>query len=100
MSDRAPGRQSLGRAQSASSELAVDSIWWMDGWWGRAERSFDNTEAEGHAVELTLQGLEELTKGFGVVTSHFTLIRRGRDEDLQANSVSLSKSRPVRVPDP
>ena len=94
-----PDTEKPGCWRTASGELAVDSIWWMDGWWGRAGRSFDNPEAEGQAVVLTLRGLEELTKAFGMVTSHFTLSRRGRDEEVQAKSVSISTSSPVFVPD-
>ena len=95
-----PDTERPGCWRTVSGEVAVDSIWWVDGWWGRAGRSFDNTEAEGQAVVLTLRGLEELSQGFGMVMSHFTLIRRGRDEEAKTKSVSLSTSSPVFVPDP
>jgi hypothetical protein len=70
-----------GRWLTASGELATERIWWVDGWWGRAGPCFDDTEAYGHAVVLTIAGLADVSGALGVTTRHFKLARWGRRDD-------------------
>ena len=79
---------------TANGELAVEAIWWMDGWWGNADRAFDDTVAEGHAVILTLPGLADIADKFGTITRHFELTRLGRDDGVEVEPVSASRSLP------
>ena len=81
-----------------SGELAVESIWWVDGWWGRVGPAFDDTEAEGHAVALTLCGLLDVSKAFGPISRHFELTRRGRDDGVEVDPVSARQTILVAVP--
>ena len=77
---------------TATGELAVEAIWWMDGWWGSAELAFDDTVAEGHAVILTMPGLADIAANFGTVTRHFKLTRVGRQDGVEVDPVSASRS--------
>ena len=89
-----------GRWHTESGDLAVDTIWWVDGWWGHADRAFDDTVAQGHAVIATLQGYFDITNAFGVITRHFELTRFGRDEDgAEVEPVSAAESLPVVLAD-
>ena len=87
-----------GRWHTGSGHLAVESIWWVDGAWGRNDRAFDDTVAEGHAVVATLQGLRDMTITFGVLTRHITLIRRGRNDGVITRPVSATRSIAVAQP--
>ena len=66
----------------------------MDGWWGNAGRAFDDTVAEGHAVILTLPALADIADKFGAITRHFELTRLGRDDGVEVEPVSASRSLP------
>ena len=77
---------------TASGHLAVETIWWVDGWWGRNDRAFDDTVAEGHAVVATWQGLRDVTVAFGTLSRHFTLMRRGQDDGVKSDQVSATRS--------
>ena len=89
-----------GRWHTASGELAVETIYWVDGWWGRSGPAFDDTQADGHAVVLTASGLAEVVTGFGEVTRHFELTRDGRDDDgVEAEAVSAKRHVLVLVPE-
>ena len=87
-----------GRWHTASGELAVETIWWVDGWWGHAGRSFDNTVADGYAVIATMQGFSEILDAFGAPTRHFELERRGQRDGVDLEPVSATESRPVELP--
>ena len=78
---------------TAAGKLAVESTWWMDGWWGSNERAFDDTVAEGYTVALTLEGLEEIENKFGSATRHFKLTRSGFDDGIAVDPISISRSR-------
>jgi type II secretory pathway predicted ATPase ExeA len=84
-----------GRWRRASGEVAVDTVWWVDGWWGRAGPAFDDTEMQGHAVLLTAGGLEDLLATFGELTRHFTLQRKGRDDGMEVDVGSIARSVPL-----
>ncbi len=75
--------------------LAVESLWWTDGWWGRSSRMFDDTEAEGHAVILSATGAAELADALGSLTHHFTLTRSGRDDGAPMAPVISARSVPL-----
>ena len=77
---------------SADGKLAVESIWWMDGWWGSGERAFNDTVAEGFAVILTPQGRADVSNKFGPTTRRFELTRSGLDDGTEVESVSASHS--------
>ncbi|MCY3849541.1 MAG: ATP-binding protein [Acidimicrobiaceae bacterium] len=64
-----------GRWHTADGDLAVETIWWVDGWWGRADVMADDTAAEGHAVVLTTAGLADVSAAFGETTTRFELTR-------------------------
>ena len=89
-----PDEERPGCWNTAAGELAVESVWWVDGWWGRFERAFDDTEAEGHAVILTSKGAAELVEKLGAVTRHFKVTRWGRDDGVQIQPISTSRSLP------
>lgn len=88
----APDEDRPGCWNTESGDLAVETVWWVDGWWGRYERAFDDTEAEGHAVILTSTGAAELVEKYGVVTRHLQVIRRGLDNGVQIQAVSRNRS--------
>jgi hypothetical protein len=90
-----PDDTSPGRWRRTSGEVAVDAVWWVDGWWGRAGPVFDDTEAQGHAVLLTVDGLEDLLQTFGAVTRHFTLERKGREDGSEVDTGSAIRSIPL-----
>ena len=77
-----------------ADEPAVQTVWWVDGWWGRFERAFDDTEAEGHVVIMTSTGMTDLVDKFGVVTRHFGVTRRGLDDGTQIDPASTKRSLP------
>ena len=79
-----PDTSRPGSWHAAAGDLAVETVWWVDGWWGRTGRSFDDTVATGHAVLLTQEGLAAIDAAFGQTTRHFRLTRRAREdgEDL------------------
>jgi hypothetical protein len=87
-----------GRWYTVSGELAVETVWWVDGWWGRAGPEFDDTEAEGHAVLLTGPGLADVASFFGPTTRHFTLTRTGRENGVEADPVVATRSSPTASP--
>ena len=62
-----------GRWHTESGDLAVETIWWVDGWWGHADRAYDDTVAQGHSVIATLQGFLDIADAFGVITRHFRI---------------------------
>ena len=90
----------LGRWHTASGELAVETIYWVDGWWGRSGPAFDDTQADGHAVVLTASGLAEVAAAFGELTRHFELRRSGRDDGVEVEAVSAKRRIPVTVLEP
>ncbi|MDE2822224.1 MAG: hypothetical protein OXK79_01805, partial [Chloroflexota bacterium] len=81
-----------GSWHTPAGDLAVQTVWWVDGWWGHAGQSFDDTEAEGYAVVLTSPGLRELSAAFGELTLHFTLTRSGRRDGAEVGPVSATRS--------
>ena len=94
-----PDMTQPGRWHTASGELAAETIYWVDGWWGRSGQAFDDTQADGHAVVLTASGLREVTTAFGGLTRHFELRRTGRDDGVEAEAVSATRHIPVPPPD-
>ena len=80
-----------GRWHTSSGQLAVETIYWVDGWWGRSGPAFDDTQADGYAVVLTASGLREVTTAFGELTRHFELTRSGRDDGVQVDPVSAER---------
>ena len=85
-----------GNWHTSAGDLAVQTIWWVDGWWGHTGRSFDDTEAQGYAVVLTSSGLRDVSAAFGEMTCHFTLTRSGRDDGVAAAPVSATRSLPIK----
>ena len=67
--------------RTAGGDIAVETVWWADGWWGRHGRAFDDTEAKGYAVVPTARGLADVAAAFGETTRHFVLKRGGRDDE-------------------
>jgi hypothetical protein len=96
--DWSPDTTCPGRWYTAAGELAVESVWWVDGWWGRAGPEFDDTEAEGHVVLLTGAGLADILGVFGPITRHFTLTRRGREDGKEGDPVVAKRSSPALMP--
>ena len=86
-----PDATQPGRWHIANGRLAVETVYWVDGWWGRSGPVFDDTQADGHAVVLTASGLAEVTTAFGEFTRHFELTRSGRDDGVEAEPVSAER---------
>jgi hypothetical protein len=84
---RRPGRWSTKRG-----ELAVESIRWVDGWWGRAGPAFDDTESDGWAVVASEAGLADITAHLGPVTRVFHLSRWGRRDGQPTERVHATAS--------
>ena len=89
-----PDENRPGYWSTDTGEPAVQTVWWVDGWWGRFERAFNDTEAEGHVVILTSRGMADLVDKFGNVTRHFGVIRRGLDDGMQIDPASTKRSLP------
>ncbi len=85
-----------GTWRTAAGELAVETVWWVDGSWGHTGRSFDDTVATGHAVLLTQQGLAAIHAAFGKATRHFRLIRRARDDGEDLSPRTATAALPLR----
>ena len=85
-----------GSWHTSAGDLAVQTIWWVDGWWGHTGQSFDDTEAQGYAVVLTSSGLRDVSAALGEMTCHFTLTRSGRNDGLAVEPVSATGSLPVK----
>ena len=98
--DWQPDLTQPGSWRTATGELAVESIWWVDGWWGRSGPAFHDTEADGHAVVLTSQGLADLTSAFGDLVCHFALTRRGREDRDEVEPTKVTRSVPIYPPIP
>ena len=81
---------------TSAGDLAVQSIWWVDGWFGRYGEAFDDTEAQGYAVFLTSNGLREVSTAFGEMRRHFTLTRSGKDNGASVAPVSATRSLSIR----
>ena len=88
----APDPARPGRWHTRSGELAAETIWWVDGWWGRNDRAFNDTIARGHAVMVTLPGLRDLTIAFGELARHYHLTRFGRDDGVKSDPASATRS--------
>ena len=84
-----------GRWHTSAGDLAVQTIWWVDGWRGHTGQSFDDTEAQGDAVVLTSSGLRDISATFGQITRHFTLTRSGRNDGAAVEPVSATRSLPI-----
>ena len=86
-----PATDQPGAWLTTNGDLAVETIWWTDGWWGRVGPAFENTEAEGQAVIVTDRGLAEIVALLGPITRHFRLTRDGRDEGTRIESLSVER---------
>jgi hypothetical protein len=93
--DWAPDQDRPGCWYTAEGDRAVETVWWVDGWWGRVGPAFDDTEAEGHAVLLTPAGLGEVEAAVGALTRCFALTRRGHDADTDVTPVSATRTVPL-----
>ena len=85
-----PDSDMPGRWYTAEHDPAVESVWWVDGWWGRGSNKFDDTAAKGHAVVLTSAGLADITTVLGAMTTSWRLTRDaqingGRPAPIEAN---------------
>ena len=84
-----------GRWHTSTGELAVETIYWVDGWWGRAGPAFDDTEADGYAVVLTARGLEEIVALFGPITRQFVLTRGGMKKGSAVEPATAARTDPA-----
>jgi hypothetical protein len=64
-----------GTVTNDSDDLMARYLWWMDGWWGRNSRTFDDTNAEGHVVMLTRPAAKRLVELVEAPVVHFQLVR-------------------------
>jgi hypothetical protein len=87
-----PDLDQPGRWYTHAGELAVETIWWVNGWWGRAGPAFDDTEADGHAVVLSSAGVTDISAAFESAVTRFKLVRRGRGDNGEDESVSADRS--------
>ena len=91
-----PDSTQPGSWHTSAGDLAVQTIWWVDGWWGHYGQSFDDTEAQGYAVVLTSWGSRDVSAAFGEITCHFTLTRSGRNDGVAVAPVSTTRSLPIK----
>ena len=68
-----------GRWCDTKGNVMVESVWWIDGFWGHSDVSFDDTEAIGYGVIATDAGLQDILGWVGAVTREFDLHRNGWD---------------------
>ena len=94
----APDPAAPGSWCTSSGALAVETVWWVDGWWGHGAFQRDDTDAEGHAVILTPEGLSDLLSMNGKITSQITLERRTL-EDLDMGIPPEASTRVLHVTD-
>ena len=87
-----PDSTQPGSWHTSAGDLAVQTIWWVDGWWGHYGQSFDDTEAQGCVVVLTSNGLRDAIAAFGEMTRHFTLTRSGRKDGAEVTPSSATQS--------
>ena len=78
--------------RNTKGSVMVRSVWWIDGWWGHGERSFDDTEATGYGVIATDAGLQEILNGVGSITREFELHRNGREQGVEGETRSAQRS--------
>ena len=90
-----PDADRPGRWRTSRGDLAVETIYWVDGWWGRAGPAFDDTEADGYAVVLTARGLEEIVALLGPITRQFVLTRGGLKEGRAVEPVTAARTYPA-----
>ena len=64
-----------GRWHTATGALAVETVWWVDGWSGHGDTHPSDTDADGHAVILTSEGLTDLLSVSQQMTSLLHLER-------------------------
>ena len=81
-----------GRWCDTKGNVMVESVWWIDGFWGHWDRSFDDTEAIGYGVIATDAGLEDILGGVGAVTQEFELHRNGRDRGVVGETHAAHRS--------
>ena len=86
----APDLQQPGRWHTAGGELAVESVWWVDGW-GRGDFGLHDTAAEGHAVILTSLGLADVMTACNEITLHYKLTRKSRDDQVETSPVVATR---------
>ena len=85
-----------GRWYTARGDVAVETIWWADGWWGRSDPAFNDTEAQGYAVTLTSTGLSAVSMLLGDATRHFFLNRSGTEHGgVPVEPIHASRSVPI-----
>ena len=85
-----PGQ--LGRWLDATGNAMVESVWWIDGWWGHRDRSLNDTDAIGYCVIATDAGLQEILNGVGSVTREFELHRHGGNQSVEGETKSVQRS--------
>ena len=90
-----PDAHRPGRWRRSGGDPAVETIYWVDGWWGRAGPAFDDTEADGYAVVLTARGLEDIDAMFGPITRQFVLTRGGLKEGIAVEPVTAARTDPA-----
>ena len=84
--------------KTTTGELAVETIWWVDGWLGREGRAHDDTEAIGYAVVLTPLGMRGISAKFGELTRYFILTRFGRGDCAEGEPLTVERSLPLQFP--
>ena len=93
-----PNPTEPGSWDTAAGDLAAETIWWVDGWWGRGDVSLFDTASEGWAVVITPAGLADLTTVIGDTTRHFNLTRGIDNGGELAEPVSETRSLPMPTP--
>lgn len=78
-----PDELQPGTWYTASGEIAVESVWWVDGWWSHTGRAFDDTVATGHAVLLSAVGRTAMITALGAAARHFRLTRTASEDGTE-----------------
>lgn len=89
-----PDPECPGRWFTAEGDLAVESIYWADGFWGRTGRSLDDTAASGYVVLLTREGVSSVG-ALGEMTLTLRLARSGNYDSVELDPKTVTWSQPL-----
>jgi hypothetical protein len=87
-----PGKDGWFRWVDDSSNLMVESCWWLDGPFDRSSGSLDNEVGEGWLVLATQEAFEQLIRAYPSLVRHVWMERQYHDSDAGGQLESESCS--------
>ncbi|MDE2862271.1 MAG: hypothetical protein OXL33_02335 [Chloroflexota bacterium] len=91
----APVADKPGSWRTRGGDLAVETVYWVDGRLGRAQFAPDDTQSEGFAVVVTDSGRAELSDAFGPILRRFRIERSGRTDGAETETRSAIRNSPL-----